>query len=90
MQFMFLANLTRAVPTVADWYYREWGASNPDLSPAIIAANLEKSLNTDKLPLVLLAMDQGDLLGVVELKYREMAMYPEKEQWLGGMYIRPD
>ncbi|MAY57320.1 MAG: GNAT family N-acetyltransferase [Gammaproteobacteria bacterium] len=90
MQFIFLANLPQAIPTVADWYYQEWGAFNPNLSPASIAANLENSLNTEELPLVLLAMDQGDLLGVVELKYREMAMYPDKEHWLGGMYIRPD
>ena len=33
-------------------------------------------------------MDQGQIVGSAELKYREMEdMVPEKEHWLGGVYL---
>ena len=27
------------------------------------------------------------MLGVAELKYREMVIYPDKEHWIGGVFI---
>jgi GNAT superfamily N-acetyltransferase len=36
---------------------------------------------------MLLLIEQGKLLGVCQLKFHEMDIYPEKEHWLGGVYI---
>jgi GNAT superfamily N-acetyltransferase len=30
-----------------------------------------------------------EVIGSAELKYREMAIYPEKEHWLGGVFVIP-
>jgi len=34
-----------------------------------------------------LAVDHDDILGVASLKYREMDIYPDREHWLGGVYV---
>ena len=35
---------------------------------------------------MVLALEKDAVLGVAQLKYREMDIYPEKEHWLGGVY----
>ena len=53
----------------------------------IIKDKLKTQLNSSKVPLVLLLIDNEELLGVCQLKYHEMDIYPEKEHCLGGVYI---
>jgi len=38
-------------------------------------------------PLIILAVEGKEILGAAQLKYREMDIYPEKEHWLGGVYV---
>ena len=52
--------------------------------------DLEQYLNPDKIPLMLVALDQEEVLGAVQLKYREMSIYPDYEHWLGGVYVAKD
>ena len=89
MKFEFLADRPEALEIISQWYYEEWGRWNPKHSVLSISNRLRQSMNTDKVPLILLAVDQGDVIGVVELKYREMDIYPEKEHWLGGLFVEP-
>ncbi len=44
-------------------------------------------LNRDKIPTLILAVEQNRVLGVAQLKFREMDIYPDKEHWLGGVYV---
>ena len=45
-------------------------------------------MNRDKIPLILVATNDNNLVGAAQLKYREMVeMFPEKEHWLGGEYV---
>lgn len=39
------------------------------------------------MPLMLVAIDAGEIVGTAQLKFREMKIYPEKEHWLGGVYV---
>ena len=48
---------------------------------------LQSYLNKDKIPLILLAIDNDEILGVAQLKYHEMSIYPDKTHWLGGVYV---
>ena len=36
---------------------------------------------------MLLALEQSNILGVAQLKFKEMDIYPEKEHWLGGVFV---
>ena len=90
IQLDFLANHPQFIPTLADWYFKEWGYLTKDNSLEKVTAKLQEYLNTDKIPLILLAIEAGEMVGAVQLKYHEMTIYPEKEHWLGGVYVRPD
>jgi GNAT superfamily N-acetyltransferase len=36
---------------------------------------------------VMLAVMGDEVIGSAELKFREMTIYPEKEHWLGGVFV---
>ncbi len=45
-------------------------------------------MNRDEIPFILVATNDNDLVGAAQLKYRKMAeMFPDKEHWLGGVYV---
>lgn len=89
MKLDFLANHEKYIPVLADWYFKEWGNLVDGSSVSSIASKLNDYLNTDKVPLIVLAIENNELLGAVQLKFREMTIYPDKEHWLGGVYVSP-
>jgi GNAT superfamily N-acetyltransferase len=89
LRFESLADRPDALPLLAKWYFSEWGHLNPASTPTRIAAKLSASMNRNAIPLVMLAVLGDEVIGSAELKYREMAIYPEKEHWLGGVFVAP-
>jgi GNAT superfamily N-acetyltransferase len=87
MEFELLADNEEAIPILAGWYYREWGYLSKENNLENVTVKLQAYLNTDKIPLIILAVENGEILGACQLKYREMDIYPEKEHWLGGVYV---
>lgn len=87
MKFEFLANHQQAIPIIAAWYFNEWGHLKENNSLEKTTKELQSYLNTDKIPLMLVALEGDEPLGVLQLKYREMSIYPDKEHWLGGVYV---
>ncbi|WP_444924535.1 GNAT family N-acetyltransferase [Microbulbifer sp. DLAB2-AF] len=87
MELQLLAENKQALPIVAEWYFTEWGYLRESNSLAKTRESLSDYLNTDKIPLLVIAVDSGAILGAAQLKYCEMTIYPEKEHWLGGVYV---
>jgi GNAT superfamily N-acetyltransferase len=87
LDFALLADRPETIPIIARWYFDEWAERSPGATVASICANLEKYLNRTTVPLLVLAVDHDDILGVASLKYREMDIYPDREHWLGGVYV---
>lgn len=87
MKLEYLANFREAIPTIAKWYHDEWGYLMPDYSITDIQNKLQKYLNTDKAPLMVIVIEQDSVIGVAQLKFREMDIFPEKVHWLGGVYV---
>ena len=46
-------------------------------------------MNRDRAPLCIIALENGVPQGAARLKLREMDIYPEKEFWLGSVYVPP-
>jgi len=46
-----------------------------------VTKKLHSLLNTDKIPLIILAMKGGKILGAVQLEYREMDIYLGKDMF---------
>jgi GNAT superfamily N-acetyltransferase len=87
MELKFLADNKNALPILANWYFDEWGHLEKGNTLAKITGKLYGCLNTDSIPLIILAVEGNDILGAAQLKYREMDIYPEKDCWLGGVYV---
>ena len=86
-----LASFPDAVPTVARWWFEQWGQERPESSLAILCDDLRSKLDPASLPLQLLAMVQGHPVGVGVLKPYEMQdAFPRRGPWLGSLYVRPD
>jgi GNAT superfamily N-acetyltransferase len=72
---------------LARWYFDQWGERSPGSTVATMCSILETYLNRTTIPLLVLAVDDDEILGVASLKYREMDIYPDREHWLGGVYV---
>ena len=90
MQCRLLADSPSAIPLVARWYYDEWGRDLPDNSAEICAAWLAPQVNRERAPLHLIAVESAVVLGTAALKLREMVEFPEREHWLGGVFVAPE
>src|SRR5262245_38439004 len=47
-------------------------------------------MNTDRLPLTLVALQAGELVGMVSLKFHDMDTRPDLDPWLGGLLVLPE
>jgi len=87
--FEFLGDHPQHIPLIAQWYYDEWGHAMKDRPVEKIQELIRGMLHRNKIPLHILAMEGTQVLGVAQLKIREMDIYPEKTHWLGGVFISP-
>ncbi|GLR04386.1 N-acetyltransferase [Vibrio hyugaensis] len=90
MKISLLADFPHEAPNIAKWYYDEWASMAPDFTEAMVLEKvIEKSVNRNEIPLSLVAHIDKELVGVIELKFRENKHYPEYEHWVGGVYTHP-
>ncbi|QQX80320.1 GNAT family N-acetyltransferase [Shewanella sp. KX20019] len=89
MQLFLLAEKPHALPQIAQWYSDEWGYIGEGRSTVELELKLGDYLNHSKLPLIILAQTEGKLMGAAQLRFHEMDIYPNREHWLGGVYVAP-
>jgi GNAT superfamily N-acetyltransferase len=88
VEFAFLADRVDAVPVIARWYFEQWGHLVEGDSVERTRERIEGYMNRDEIPFILVATSDDDLVGAAQLRYREMPqMFPDKEHWLGGVYV---
>jgi GNAT superfamily N-acetyltransferase len=87
MKFEYLADNPNLIPIIANWYFEEWGYLTKGKTLDKEIENLQIYLNKDRIPFILLAIDNNELLGAAQLKFHEMTIYPDKDHWLGGVYV---
>ena len=90
MELQLLADNEEVIPIVASWYVEEWGHLEGARTLPNMIEGLRDYLNKDRMPLMVLAMKGDEVIGVAQLKFREMDIYPDKEHWLGGVYVSSD
>ncbi|PKG75519.1 GNAT family N-acetyltransferase [Shewanella sp. Choline-02u-19] len=89
MQLYLLAEKPQAIHQIATWYSNEWGYIGEGRSVGELELKLKEYLNHDKLPLIMVAFDKGTFFGAAQLRCHEMDIYPQREHWLGGVYVAP-
>jgi GNAT superfamily N-acetyltransferase len=82
-----MADRQDAIPMVAKWYFEEWGKNVPGNSIKQTIERINRKLDHHKLPLLILATEDEEVLGVAQLKLHEMDIYPERTYWLGSLFV---
>lgn len=88
IEHILLSQNPALLPTVAAWYFHEWGAHVPGRSAADDCQRLEVFLHDAALPLLLIAVEAGEPVAAAQLKFHERTERPEREHWLGGVYVQ--
>ena len=82
-----LADRVEFIPKIAQWYFDEWGDYAPGNSLEKTVERIKGKLNRACAPLHIVAEENGQPIGVGQLKLREMKEFPELEFWLGSVYV---
>jgi GrpB-like predicted nucleotidyltransferase (UPF0157 family)/N-acetylglutamate synthase-like GNAT family acetyltransferase len=90
-EFHYLSEYPEAVPTVARWWFEAWGPTTSCPTAEALARVLATELHRDELPVQIVAVENGDVVGVVVLKDHELKQqFPGLRYWLGNVFVRPD
>ena len=87
IQIDYLAKHSEWIGTLANWFLAEWPIYYADKSVEDIAESFGQRLNTDRLPLTLVAHHDGELVGTVSLKKHDMDIRKKFSPWLAALYV---
>ncbi len=89
MEITFLKQHTNSIPLIAKWYYREWKAIYvaSGMSLEDVKRTIAERANTEGIPLALVALDGGRVVGTGCLKVHDMDTRTELTPWLAGIYV---
>lgn len=85
----YLAQHPEFIPTLARETLDQYRDILGDETLDTRIAKLRSHLQTDRLPLALVASGNGELFGMGALREHDLPGYEEFTPWLGGMFVRP-
>src|SRR5438094_8734631 len=88
----YLANCPDFVSALAQLSWKEWQEVYQQREETLgnSLKNYRDRMNTDRLPLTLVAVHTGELVGMVSLKFHDMDTRPDLDPWLGGLLVLPE
>ena len=87
----YLANRPEFVEQLARLSWTEWQEVYQQREQTFAKAlkDYRERTNIDRLPLALVALHGGELIGMVSLKFHDMDTRPDLDPWLGGLLVLP-
>ena len=88
----YLANCPEFVDALAQLSWKEWQEVYQQRKQTLEHSlkNYWDRMNTDRLPLTLVAVHTWELVGMVSLKFHDMDTRPDLDPWLGGLLVLPE
>ena len=83
----YLADHPELADTLAEWFYNEWGRSNPNASPETTRAWIRDHANRNTLPLAVIAFSAEVPVGAACIRATDLASRPDLGPWLGSVYV---
>jgi GNAT superfamily N-acetyltransferase len=90
LRIKYLVEHVDVIPLLAMWMYQEWGRRTPYASIEHEITQLNLHLNTDRIPLTLLAFFETRVVGTVSIVTYDMDERMELTPWLASMYVAPE
>jgi N-acetylglutamate synthase-like GNAT family acetyltransferase len=91
MQIDYLARHPEWIPIIAEWSYSAWHKYDPTLTVERSLRSINKRLNTDQIPLTLVAIHNNRPIATASLKESvPVSNVPGNKVWLGSLYVEPN
>ena len=87
MTIEYLADHPEALATLARWQYAEWGHTRPGDTTEARRARLQSYSNRDRIPLTVVAFEDGEVLGSASLIAHDMETRMELTPWLASVFV---
>lgn len=90
MQIDYLGNWPEYIPELAGLLHNEWADlyQAAGINKEELRSILEQRTTKDKLPITLIAVKAGELVGAGSLKLDEPGTKDGVSPWIGGMYVK--
>jgi len=83
-----LINHPTAVPTVAKWWFDQWGHFQLGAGIDDWISDIHDALSNDEIRVYVIAILGDEVVGAAILKNHEMRdKFPDKRYWLGNVYV---
>jgi GNAT superfamily N-acetyltransferase len=83
----FLLNHAQFLPIIALWQYMEWGHLVENDSTERRMKELEGKLQTDRLPLSMIAFSGDRLFGAIDIVVHDLPTYHNLSPWLTNLFV---
>jgi N-acetylglutamate synthase-like GNAT family acetyltransferase len=87
MTIEYLVDYPSALSTLLEWQHREWGHLRSGDTFEKRRARLQDSSNRDRIPLTVVALDDGEILGSASLVLHDMETRMELTPWLASVFV---
>jgi GNAT superfamily N-acetyltransferase len=77
------------IPLLAKWHFEQWGVLTGALTESDYQVLLSSHASSQKLPMTLVAVGHGRLLGSVNIVACDMDIRSELTPWLAQLYVHP-
>jgi GNAT superfamily N-acetyltransferase len=87
-----LANHRSSIPKLARYFFDEWRPVYQKRGMTLddVTASFEARANLESMPLALVAIDGGQVIGTGSLKLDDLEVRPQLSPWLGGLFVVPE
>ena len=89
MEISYLADHVDYLAIIARWLHAEWGWFTPGSTLESRYTALEQHLNRDRLPLAIVAHEEGRPIGTASLRTHDMDTRQNFTPWLARVYVIP-
>jgi N-acetylglutamate synthase-like GNAT family acetyltransferase len=89
MTIDYLADHPHFVPTLARWQHEEWGYIRPGDSVEARTTRIDAGCERDRIPLTVVAIEDGEVRGSASLIHSDMDTRPELSPWLASVFVAP-
>jgi GNAT superfamily N-acetyltransferase len=85
----FLKNHAACIPQLAKYSHDEWRPvyDKAGMTLGDVVASYARRVNTDTLPLALVAIYQDLVIGTGSLKLQDLDVRPQLTPWMGGIFV---
>lgn len=87
MEIGYLVDHQNYISLLTQWFYDEWSYLHPGRTREDVMKAISARLSKDKIPLTLVAVEKGELLGTVCLKEHDMEDRLDLTPCLAGLYV---